>query len=157
MKVAAPTLIAALLLTPTPLASQRVEKVKAGSSEAQKLPEDLFGLPPGAWAFAEHLWQGEAPCTADACEAGYTSGELAISVERAKTWVRILAGFRGCASVAWSDFEIGKKASGGDSKEVRRRIKKAVGTSAKYCKAEAPAVAELDAKRLYPAPPPKTP
>jgi hypothetical protein len=157
MRHFAPAFALALLLTPPPLAAQRVEKVQAGSAGAQKLPEDLFALPPGAWAFAEHLWQGDSPCTADACEAGYTSGGLAVSVERAKDYVRILAGFQGCASVAWSDYHIGKKASGGDGKEIGRRIKKAAATSAKYCKLAAPEVPTLDARLLYPPAPPKTP
>jgi hypothetical protein len=146
-------LAAALLLAPIPLAAHRVEKVRAGSKDAQKLPEDLFDLPPGAWAFAEHLWQGDAPCTAQACEAGFTSGDLVVSVERAKEHVYVLAGFRGCASVAWNDYPIGGKASSGDSKAIAKRIKKAVATSAKYCKVAAPAVAALDAGRLYPEPP----
>ncbi|HYJ81747.1 MAG TPA: hypothetical protein VEW26_02755 [Allosphingosinicella sp.] len=147
----------ALLLAPPPLAAQSVEKVRGGSPDAEKLPEDLFALPPGAWAFARHHWEGESPCAADGCEAGYTSGDLVVSVERDKENVRILAGFRGCPSVAWNYYEIGGKASGRDSKTIGKRIRKAVATSAKYCKVAAPAVAELDARRLYPALPPAAP
>jgi hypothetical protein len=146
-------LAVALLLAPPPLwAGQRVEKVRAGSPDAQKLPEDLFDLPPGAWAFAEHLWQGDSPCTADFCEAGYTSGDLVVSVERTKEHVYVVAGFRGCVGVAWNDYPIGGKASGRDTKAIASHVRKAVATSAKHCKVAAPAVAALDARRLYPAP-----
>jgi hypothetical protein len=147
----------ALLLTSPPLAGQRVEKVPAGSPDAEQLPDDLFSLPPGTWAFARHLWQGDEPCAADGCEAGYTSGDLVVSVERDKKHVRILAGFRNCGSRAWNYYEIGGKASGRDTKAIGKRVRKSVGTAAKYCKVAAPAVAELDARRLYPAPPQPTP
>ncbi len=147
----------ALLLAPPPLAAQRVEKVRAGSKDAQKLPEDLFDLPPGAWAFARHLWQGDEPCTADACEAGYTSGDLVVSVERAAEHVYVVAGFRGCVSVAWNDYPIGGKASKGDTRAIAGHIRKAVRTSAKYCKVEAPPVPALDARLLYPVPLPPAP
>src|SRR3954464_4977408 len=96
-----------LLIAPPLLAAQQVETVPATSPDAEKLPEDLFSLPPGIWAFARHLWQGDEPCTADGCEAGYTSGDLVVSVERAKKHARILAGFRNCGSRAWNYYEIG--------------------------------------------------
>ena len=144
------TLGAAMLLASHPVGAQRVEEVKTPDSETPELPEDLFALPPGTWAFARQLWSGNEPCTADECEAGYTSGDVVVSVERNKTYLRVVAGFRGCQSVAWNEYKIGKKASGSDTKTIARRIKKTVGTSAKYCKVEAPVIAALDARQLFP-------
>ena len=141
---------AAMLAITQPSAAQEVEEVRA-NPQAPGLPEDLYRLPPGGWAFARKLWEGEEPCTADECEAGYTSGDLAVSVERNKTSLRIVAGFRGCGNVAWNEYEVGKKASKYDTKTIGKRIKKTVGTSAKYCKMAAPDLAQLDATRLYPA------
>lgn len=142
-------LAAAFLLTPQSLGAQQIEEVR-DSSDTPALPEDLFGLSPGTWAFAKQLWQGNDPCTADECEAGYTTGDLVVSVERHKTYLRVVAGFRNCKSVAWNEYEIGKKASDRDTKAMRKRLNNTVGTSAKYCKVPAPAVAPLDTRQLYP-------
>ena len=147
-------LLAFGLLATTPSVAQQVEKVRAGTPDAPGLPEDLFSLPPDNWVFAKQLWKGDEPCTKDQCEAGYTSGDLVVSVERSKTAVRVVAGFRGCGgAVAWNEYEIGDKASNQESKTVRKRVKKVVSTSAKYCKGSKPTVptiAQLDARRLYP-------
>ena len=145
---------AAAFLASQPSDAQRVEEVKSPDLETPVLPEDLFRLPPATWTFARQLWSGDEPCTADECEAGYTSGDVVVSVERQKTYLRIVAGFRNCQSVAWNEYKIGKKASGSDSKTIARRIKKTVGTSAKYCGVEAPVIAALDARQLFPAEPP---
>jgi hypothetical protein len=150
MRLRYPGLLAALFLAPTLAAAQPVEEVRSPNANTPTLPEDLFNLPPGAWALARKLWEGNEPCTVDECEAGYTAGDLVVSVERNKEYVRIIAGFRNCGSVAWSEYKIGKKASSGDTKTIRRRIDKAVDTSSKYCKVAAPSVAALDATRLYP-------
>ena len=144
---------AAWLLLAQPCTAQTVEKVRAGTAEAPGLPDDLFNLPPGSWAFAKQLWKGNEPCTADQCEAGYTSGELVVSVERSKKYVRVVGGFRGCESVAWNELEIGTKASSGESKVVGKRIKKIVATSAKYCKVPVVTVPTLDARQLFPPAP----
>lgn len=144
----------AVALASQPGAAAQVEEVRRGSTETPAFPEDLYRLPPGTWAFARQLWKGDDPCTADVCEAGYTAGDLVVSVERYQTSLRIVAGFRGCVSVAWNDYEIGDKVSSRDSKTIGKRIKKTVGTSAKYCKVGAPSIAALDASRLYPAPAP---
>ena len=125
----------------------------APSPDSPGLPEDLFRLPPGTWAFGKQLWKGDEPCTAEACEAGYTSGDLAVSVERSKTVLRIVAGFRGCENTAWNEYEVGKRASKSDTRTIRKRLKETVGTSAKYCKVAAPPIAELDARYLYPTAP----
>ena len=131
----------------------RVEEVRGGSAETPAFPEDLFRFAPGTWAFAKQLWKGDEPCTPDICEAGYTAGDLVVSVERYQTSLRIVAGFRGCTSVAWNDYEVGDKASKRDTKTIGKRIQKTVGTSAKYCKLTAPAIAELNASLLFPVPP----
>ena len=151
MKIPALILSATLvLMAPTAVAGQ-VEEVRRGSTETPAFPEDLFRLAPGTWAFARQVWKGDDPCTADSCEAGYTVGDLVVSVERYKTSLRVVAGFRGCVSVAWNDYEVGDKASSRDSKTIDKRIKKTVGTSAKYCGQKAPEIAALDARLLFPA------
>jgi hypothetical protein len=152
MKFRFPVLCAALLLIAQPSSAQKVEEVKKITTETPSLPEDLFRLPPGSWYFSKELWAGDAPCTTDECEAGYNSGDLVISVERNKGYLRIISGFRGCASVSWSEYEIGKSASSSDTKTVGKRIKKAVETAAKYCKLTAPTVPALDTRQLFPVP-----
>lgn len=149
MKFGFLVLSAAFLLAPQTSGAQQIEEVGA-SPDSPALPDDLFRLPPGTWAFAKQLWKGNDPCTADECEAGYTSGDLAVSVERHKTYLRIVAGFRGCESVAWNEYEVGNKASNRDTKTIGKRLKKTIGTSAKYCKVTAPPIATLDARHLYP-------
>jgi hypothetical protein len=144
-------LVAILLAQPLPSSGQSVEKVRTGTPGSPGLPEDLFELTPNTWTFGRQLWKGSDPCTSDQCEAGYTSGDLVVSVERSKRYLRIVAGFRDCQAVAWNEYEVGDKASKGESKTIGRRLKKTVGTSAKYCKVTAPVVAGLDATRLYPA------
>ncbi|MCJ8158318.1 hypothetical protein [Sphingomonas sp. LaA6.9] len=151
MRYLFPAFSAAFLLAAMPLAAQQVEEVRTADAETPALPEDLFRLAPGIWAFAKQLWKGDEPCTADQCEAGYTSGDLVVSVERNKKELRIVAGFRGCGSVAWNEYDVGKKASSGDTKTIGKRLRKTIGTSAKYCKVTAPTIAALDARQLYPA------
>lgn len=139
-----------LAVSAIPCAAQSVQKVPMNTKDAPVLPEDLFTLSPGAWTFARQLWKGRDPCTSDQCEAGYNAADLAVSVERSKTFLRIVAGFRGCESVAWSEYEVGDKASGRDNKTIGKRIAKVIAASAKQCKVAAPSVPALDATRLYP-------
>ena len=123
-----------------------------GSARQPKLAGAARGsvpAAPGTWAFGNQLWKGDEPCTAEACEAGYTSGDLAVSVERSKTVLRVVAGFRGCENTAWNEYEVGKRASKSDTRTIRKRLKETVGTSAKYCKVAAPPIADLDARYLY--------
>jgi len=143
-------LAAAFLLASQPSGAQQIEEVRA-SPDTPALPEDLFRLSPGTWTFAKQLWKGNDPCTADECEAGYTSGDLVVSVERHKTYLRIVAGFRNCRNVAWNEYEIGNKASNRDTKTMGKRLNKTIGTSAKYCKVPAPPIATLDTRQLYPS------
>jgi len=37
----------------------------------------------------------------DQCEAGFNSRDLVVSVEHSKAYVRVIAGFRSCAKVAF--------------------------------------------------------
>jgi len=150
MKSGALLVSIALLIVPAALVAQTVEKVRAGTPGAPGLPDDLFSLPPGQWALAEHLWQGNAPCTADACEAGYTSGDLVISVERSKEDVRIVGGFRNCANVAWNEVHIGGKASRSNTGLIKKRMKQVLKTSAKYCKTTATDLPALESAWLFP-------
>lgn len=143
---------AILLLAGQPGGAQSVEEVRKIGADTPALPEDLFRLRPGSWAFAKELWAGDDPCTADQCEGGYTSGDMVVSVERAKTYVRIVAGFRGCGSVAWNEYEIGKKASKSDTRAIEKNMKRAAETSAEYCKVVAPVIAAFDARQLFPVP-----
>jgi len=142
-----------LLFAARPGGAQPVEEVRKANADTPALPEDIFRLRPGSWAFAKELWAGDDPCTADQCEGGYTSGDMVVSVERSKTYVRIVAGFRGCGSVAWNEYEIGKKASKSDTRTIEKHMKRAAETSAKYCKVMAPIIAAFDARQLFPAPP----
>jgi hypothetical protein len=140
----------ALLLVPGGVGAQQVEKVRAGTPGAPGLPDDLFRLPPGQWAFASQLWAGNDPCTVDQCEAGYTSGDLVVSVERSKEEVRIVGGFRNCPNVAWNELHIGGKPSKSDTRLIAKRMKTVLATSAKYCKVTAPTLPPLDAAWLFP-------
>ena len=155
MKFYCSVLAVAIIVASQASSAQQIEEVRSDPN-APGLPEDLFRLPPGAWAFAKQLWKGDEPCTADACEAGYTNGDLVVSIERNKKYLRIVAGFRGCANVSWNEYEVGKKASKYDTKTIGKRIKQTVETSAKYCKVAAPLLADLDARRLYPVGPQST-
>lgn len=157
MKIPLPVLASALGLAPMPCVAQPVEEVRPGSPDAPGLPEDLFRLTPNTWSVARQLWKGDDPCTADQCEAGYNSGDMVVSVERGKRYLRIVAGFRGCESVAWNEYKIGDKPSKRDTKTIGKRIRKTVGTSAKYCRVEAPGIATLDSHLLYPAAAPPAP
>ena len=144
-----------MLCLPRPSCLPRSRSAPSGSKRCRRepetptLPEDLFRLPPGAWAFGKQLWKDDDPCTADACEAGYNAGDLVVSVERDKTYLRIVAGFRGCGSVAWNEYDVGDKGSGRDTKTIGKRLKKTIGASAKQCKVTAPSVATLDARQLF--------
>jgi hypothetical protein len=153
MKACLPVFATALLLASQPLGARQVEEVQSTEPDTPALPEDLFRLPPGQWVFARQLWKGDEPCTAEECEAGYTSADLVVSVERSKTYLRIIAGFRDCGSVAWNQYKIGKKASSRDTKTIGKRIKRTIETSAKYCKLPAPPVDAFDARQLYPIEP----
>jgi hypothetical protein len=149
MKFSVFILIGFFIVASVPSRAQRVEEVTTASPDAPALPEDLFRLPPGVWAFARQLWKGDDACAPDECEAGYTFGELVVSVERSKRFVRIVAGFRDCQSVAWNEYEIGDKPANSDTKNIERLVKKTVGTLAKYCGTSAPKIPIFEAGQLF--------
>ena len=104
----------------------------------------------GPWFVARQVSQGNDPCTPEACEAGFNSGDLAVSVEHAKEYVRVVAGFRGCQGVAFQEVETGMKPGSSRRGEVSDLIKDVVKGAAKSCKVKAPSVPKLDVSSLFP-------
>lgn len=139
---------AVLALVAAPAAAQDIVEVPA-SQAGVSLPEDIFGLPPGQWYVARQVTQGNEPCTAEACEAGFNSGDLAISVEHAKDYVRVIAGFRGCQAVAFQEVETGLAPGASRRGEVSHLLKKVVKAAEKSCKLKAPSVPKLDVASLF--------
>jgi len=117
------------------------------------LPEDLFALPPGQWFVAKQVSQGAEPCTAEACEAGLNSGDLVVSVEHAKGYVRIIAGFRGCQGVAFQEVETGLKPGSSKRSQVSSLLKDVVKGAEKSCKLKTPSIPKLDVSSLFPKTP----
>jgi hypothetical protein len=141
---------AIIALAAFPASAQEI--VKVPQSEAKVfLPEDIFTLPPGQWYVARQVSQGNEACSADACEAGFNSGDLAISVERAKDYVRVIAGFRGCQAVAYQEVQTGLTPGSSRRGEVSYLLKKVIKAAEKSCKLKAPKVPKLDVKSLFPA------
>jgi len=143
-------ILTALSLLAAPCVGQEIVKVPA-SQAGVSLPDDIFVLPPGQWYVARQVSQGNEPCTADACEAGFNSGDLAISAERAKDYVRVIAGFRGCQAVAFQEVQTGLTPGASGRGEVSHLLKKVVRAAEKSCKLKAPDVPKLDVASLFPA------
>jgi hypothetical protein len=139
----------AVLIAGAAAHGQEVVEVPA-SKAGVALPEDIFALPPGQWFVARQVSQGNDPCTPEACEAGFNSGDLVISVEHAKEHVRVVAGFRGCQGVAFQEVETGMKPGSSRRGEVSALIKAVVKGAAKSCKVKAPNVPKLDVSSLFP-------
>ena len=133
----------------TALHGQEIVEVPA-SKAGVALPEDIFALPPGQWFVARQVSQGNEPCTPEACEAGFNSGDLVVTVEHAKEYVRVVAGFRGCQGVAFQEVETGMRPGSSRRGEVSRLIKEVVKAAAKSCKVKAPSVPKLDVSSLFP-------
>jgi hypothetical protein len=144
-------ILPALSLLAAPSLAQEVVKIPAKEAPTVARPDDLFALPPGQWQFARQLWSGNEPCDAQHCEAGYTSGDLVISVERSEKFVRLIAGFRNCEAVAFSEMEPGNKPGKYNRKKIAKQVNNVVKGLAKSCNTAAPAVADLDPKQLFPA------
>jgi hypothetical protein len=142
---------AVALLAPVTALAQRIVEVPASEANVAR-PEDLYARAPDRWHLARELWQGDDPCTAIQCEAGYTSGNLAISAERNGPSVTITAAWRGCASTAYSQLDIGDDASKGERKKIAKQVQRVVRGLGKTCKAEMPVVAPLTGDWLFPAP-----
>lgn len=129
--------------------SQEIVEVPA-SKAGVSLPEDLFGLPPGQWYVSKQVSQGSEPCTPEACEAGFNSGDLVVSVEHAGTHTQVIAGFRGCQAVAFQELETGTSAGKSRRSELSSLIKKVIKAAEKSCKVKAPDVPKLDVAALFP-------
>jgi hypothetical protein len=138
-----------VLLVPAALRAQEIEKVAASKANVAR-PDDLFGLPPGQWHMAKLLSGGSESCTSDQCEAGFTSGDLVVSVEHAKDFVRIIAGFKGCENTAYSEVEVGSKPGKPTFGRVAKQVERVVKGLAKTCKMSAPAVPKLEVAGMFP-------
>ena len=123
----------ALSLLAAPSLAQEVVKIPAKEAPTVARPDDLFVLPPGQWHFAKQLWSGNEPCDAQHCEAGYTSGDLVVSVERSEKFVRLIAGLRNCEAVGFSEMEPGDKPGKYNRKRVAKQVKNVVKGVAKSC------------------------
>lgn len=134
-----------------PVFAQHIEKIDASKAPTVYRPDDLFELAPNQWHYAQHLWQGSEACTEDQCEAGFTSGDLVLSVEHSKGWVRIMAGFRNCAPVAFSEIETGKTPGRHSRSKVERQMSQVVKGAAKSCKVTAPAVSNISIASMFPS------
>ena len=134
----------------TPLFAQRIEEVAASKVPSVHRPDDLFDLSPNQWHYAKHLWQGADPCELDQCEAGFTSGDLVLSVEHSKGWVRVMAGFRNCAPVAFSEIETGQSPDRYVRSHVEAQVKRVTKGAAKTCKVTAPPVANISVASMFP-------
>ncbi len=141
----------AALSAGTTVHSQEIVEVPA-SKAGVVLPDDLFSLPPGQWFVSKQVSQGAAPCTAEACEAGFNSGDLVVSVEHAKDFVQIIAGFRGCQRVAFQEIETGTRPGKYMRGKVSDLIKDVVKGAEKSCKIKAPSVPKLEIASLFPGP-----
>ena len=140
---------AILALSALPVSAQDIVKVPQ-SEAGVALPEDIFGLPPGQWYVARQVSQGNEACNADGCEAGFNSGDLAISVERAKDYVRVIAGFRGCQAVAFQELKTGTNPGRGTRGELWRLVTKVVKAAETSCKLKALEVPKFDVASLFP-------
>jgi hypothetical protein len=143
-------LAAAALAVPGPALAQRIVEVPSSEVDVAK-PEDLYARAPDRWHLARQLWQGDEACTDTQCEAGYTSGNLAVSAERDGPNITITAAWRGCASTAFSELDIGERASKGERKKIAKQVQRVVKGLGKTCDAEMPEVAPLTGDWLFPA------
>ena len=143
--------IPVLSLLAAPSLAQDIVKVDAKDAPTVSRPDDLFTLPPGQWHFAKQLWSGNEPCDDKQCEAGFTSGDLVVSVERNAKFVRLIAGLRNCEAVGFSEMETGNSPGKGTRKRVAKQVGNVVKGVGKSCNATAPAVAPLDVALLFPA------
>ncbi len=145
------SLALAVLLASPAVHAQEIVEVPASKADVGR-PDDLFALSPGQWHMAKSIALGNEPCAADQCEAGFTSGALVISVEHAKEFVLIIAGFRGCERTAYAEVEVGAKPGKSMFGHVSKQVKQVVKGLAKTCKMTAPEVPKLDASLLLPKP-----
>ena len=139
-----------LMIATTSVAeAQEIVKVPASTANVSR-PDDLFALPPGQWQMAKTLSAEPEACVSDQCEAGFTSGDLVVSVEHSKEFVRIIAGFRGCEGTAYSEVEVGTKPGKPTFGRVSSQIKRVLKGLAKTCNMTAPEVPKLEVANLFP-------
>jgi len=144
-----PLLLAFALALPGAALAQRIIEVPSSEVDVAK-PEDLYAREPGRWHLARELWRGDEPCTGTQCEAGYTSGDLAVSAERDGPSVIITATWRGCSSTAYSQLDLGDTVSKGERKKVAKQVQRVIKGLGKTCKVEMPEVAPLIGDWLFP-------
>ncbi len=139
----------ALLFACTAVQAQEIVEVPASKANVAR-PDDLFALPPGQWHMAKSLAQGSDACVSDQCEAGFTSGDMVVSVEHAKEFVRIIAGFKGCEKTAYSEVEVGSKPGKPTFGRVAKQVQQVVKGAGKTCGVTAPDVPKLDVASMFP-------
>ena len=142
-------LLPALLLLSSAASAQEIVEVPASKANVAR-PDDLFALPPGQWHMAKSLYGGSEVCVPDQCEAGFTSGDLVVSVEHAKDFVRIIAGFKGCEKTAYSELEVGSKPGKPTFGRVAKQVNQVVKGLGKTCSMTVPAVPKLEVAQLFP-------
>src|SRR4051794_31457622 len=138
----------ALIFASTAARAQEIVEVPASKANVAR-PDDLFSLPPGEWHMSRLLAAGSELCAFDQCEAGFTSGDLVVSVEHAKDFVRIIAGFKGCERTAYSEVEVGSKPGKPTFGRVSKQVERVVKGLAKTCKMTAPTVPKLEVASLF--------
>jgi len=139
------------LLGASAASAQEILKLPQSDARAVARPDDLFTLSPGKWHMARRLWDSQASCTPEQCEAGLTSGDAVVSVEHSGEFVRIIAGFRGCEAVGSSEVEVGKKPGKPTFGRIRDQVKRVVKGVSKTCKVAAPDLPALEASQMFPA------
>jgi hypothetical protein len=129
--------------------AQEMVEVPASTSNVAR-PDDLFNLPPGRWQLAKSLSSGSEPCVSDQCEAGFTAGDLVVSVEHAKGFVRIIAGLKGCERTAYSEVEVGSKPGKPTFGRVAKQVDRVLKGLGKQCTKTVPGVPKLEVAQLFP-------
>ena len=100
-------------------------------------------------AYAKHLWHGSEPCTEEQCEAGFTSGNLVLSVEHSKGWLRRWRVPQLCASRLQRGRDQASRRID-PCAAVESQVARVVKGAAKTCKLTAPAVANLSVASMFP-------
>jgi len=143
---------AALVLAATGAAqAQRIVELPASEAAGVQRPEDLYQLEPGRWHLGKQLWQGDEPCTATQCEAGYTQGDLVVSAYHNADKVFIIAAWRPCAANAFSELDIGDRASSSERRKIGKQVERVLRGLGKTCKMTVPTVPALTGDWLFPA------
>jgi hypothetical protein len=138
----------AILLAAGTAEAQQIVEVPASNANVAR-PDDLFNLEPGRWHMARLISQGSEPCQADQCEAGFTTADLVVSVEHAKDFVRIIAGFRGCEQTAYSEVEVGTKPGKPTFARVAKQVERVVEGLGKTCKLPVPPLPKLEVAAMF--------